>query len=126
MQARQERLAGAVRDLSRAFGLATVAARQAEVDALRGRADLAEGLALDRAGRQVELLAARLAGLDPEGPLARGYSLVRVERTGRFLRSSAEVVPGDRLGVRTGDGEVAAVVAGEVLGDVPEGQGGQA
>ena len=33
-----------------------------------------------------------------------------IERTGRFLRSTADVLPGDRLGVRTVDGEVAAVV----------------
>ncbi len=113
---RRERLAVAVRDLSRAFGPASVAAQQVQVQALTERASLAASLALTSAERQLELSAARLAGLDPEGPLARGYSLVRIERTGRFLRSAAEVVPGDRLGVRTAHGEVAAVVA-ETKGD---------
>ncbi|MBU1228330.1 MAG: exodeoxyribonuclease VII large subunit [Proteobacteria bacterium] len=111
LSVRRERLAAVVRHLSRAFGPAAVCARQEQVQALSERASLSAGLALAGAGRQVEVLAARLAGLDPEGPLRRGYSLVRVERTGRFLRSTAEVAPGDRLGVRTADGEVAAVVA---------------
>lgn len=112
VEVRRERLAGAVRGLSRAFGPAEVAARLEAVRALAGRADLAVNQRLNAAAQQKELLAARLAGLDPEGPLARGYSLVRVERTGRFLRSIAEVAPGDRLGVRTADGEIAAVVDG--------------
>ena len=114
---RQERLAGVVRDLSRAFGPTVVAAQQEQVQALAGRADLAAAVALTAAERQLELSAARLAGLDPEGPLARGYSLVRIERTGRFLRSTCDVVPGDRLAVRAADGEIAAVVAG--AGDKP-------
>lgn len=111
LSVRRERLAAVVRRLSLAFGPAAVSARQEQVRALSERASLSAGLALAGAERHVEVLAARLAGLDPEGPLRRGYSLVRVERTGRFLRSSAEVAPGDRLGVRTADGEVAAVVA---------------
>lgn len=112
VEVRRERLAGAVRGLSRAFGPADVAARLEAVRALAGRADLAATVRLNAATQQQELLCARLAGLDPEGPLTRGYALVRVERTGRFLRSVAEVAPGDRLGVRTADGEVAAVVDG--------------
>jgi len=110
IEARRVRLAGLAHDLARAFGPADVAARREAVRALAARAELALGLRLDAAGRQAELLGARLRGLDPEGPLARGYSLVRVERTGRFLRSTADVAPGDRLGVRTADGEIAAVV----------------
>jgi len=110
-EVRRERLAGAVRDLSRAFGPADIFARQEQVLALTERARLAAGSALTGAERRAELLAARLAGLDPEGPLTRGYSLVRIERTGRFLRSVRDVAPGDCLGVRTADGEVAAVVA---------------
>lgn len=117
VEARQERLAATLRDLARAFGPAELSARQDQVLALRERAALAVDMALGQAGRRVEVLSARLAGLDPEGPLARGYSLVRIERTGRFLRSTAEVVPGDRLGVRTADGEVAAVVSTVVSGE---------
>lgn len=111
---RGAQLAATTRELARSFGPEDVDARQAQVLALGERAGLAVELAAREAARRVEVLGARLAGLDPEGPLARGYSLVRVERTGRFLRSAAEVAPGDRLGVRTADGEVAAVVAAVV------------
>jgi len=124
LDARRERLAASVRGLSRAFGVADVEARRAQVQALTERANLAAAVALTRAEGRVQVLAARLAGLDPEGPLVRGYSLVRIERTGRFLRSTADVAPGDCLGVRTADGEVAAVVAGEVADGVA-GQGGR-
>jgi exodeoxyribonuclease VII large subunit len=111
LDVRRERLAVAVRGLSRAFGPADVATRQTQVQALTERASLAVGVALAGAEGRAQVLAARLAGLNPEGPLTRGYALVRIERTGRFLRSATDVLPGDRLGVRTADGEVAAVVA---------------
>ncbi len=58
----------------------------------------------------LDLLAARLAALDPPAPLARGYSWVTVRRTGRFLRGPAEVAPGDGLDIRTRDGQVGARV----------------
>ncbi len=113
LETRRERLAGALRDLSRAFGPEDVEGLGDGVTALAARAGLAQELRLRSEGAGLELLSARLSGLDPEGPLARGYSLVRVERTGRFLRSPAEVAPGDRLSIRTGGGEVGARVEGE-------------
>jgi len=125
LDARRERLAAAVRGLSRAFGPAEVSAFQAQVQALAGRAHLAAGVALAGAEGRVRVLAARLAGLDPEGPLSRGYSLVRIERTGRFLRSATDVVAGDRLGVRTADGEVAAVVAAGMAAGMAEKKSGE-
>lgn len=110
LETRRERLAGTVRDLSRAFGPGDVQGLRDVVDALCARADLAQELRLRSQGGGLELLSAKLSGLDPEGPLARGYSLVRVERTGRFLRAPHEVAPGERLSIRTGGGEVGAVV----------------
>ncbi len=84
---------------------------------LAGRVDLlamrfAEGgrRALDTAERSLHMLETRLESLDPEKPLARGYSLVRVERTGRFLRKPDDVVPDDRLEIHVRDGIVPAVV----------------
>lgn len=65
---------------------------------------------LAQAGSVHELLHARLQGLDPEKPLERGYSLVEIEDTGRFLRDPREVVPGDRLNIRVKQGSVAAQV----------------
>jgi len=101
-----------VRDLSRAVGPADVAAREAEVLALRERLALALDVRLTQAARGAEVLAARLCGLDPEAPLARGYSLVRLPGGG-LLRSVRDVSPGDRLAVRTVDGEIPAIVAQE-------------
>ena len=111
LEAKRERLASAVRGVARAYGPQNVGLLQAEAAAWGGRAGQALEAALAGQERRTEVLAARLAGLDPEGPLARGYSLVRVERTGRFLRRADDVSAGDLLAVRTGQGEVAAVVA---------------
>jgi len=112
---RRFRAAQAERDLLRAFGPQDVAARGAQTLALFERLGLALNLRLGEASQRGELLAARLAGLDPEAPLARGYSLVRLAgkkgAPGRLLRSASDVAPGDLLDIRTGDGEIAAVVS---------------
>jgi len=60
--------------------------------------------------RDLELAATSLEALNPEAPLERGYSLIRIERTGGFLRDPKEVTPGDALDIRVKDGRVAAVV----------------
>jgi exodeoxyribonuclease VII large subunit len=113
---RRAKTAEALRGLLRAFGPQAVAAREAQAQALAERLGPAVNLCLAGAERRAELLAARLGGLDPEAPLARGYSLVRLVdrkgKAGRLLRSVRDVAPGDRLAVRTGDGEIPAVVAG--------------
>jgi exodeoxyribonuclease VII large subunit len=118
--------------LSRAFGPRDVAERGQRLAALSARLapaaaawlarrEAAAGLAgvrLETAGRAwtaeqetgLGLLEARLAALDPEAPLSRGYSLVTVRRTGRFLRGPTEVAPGDGLDIRTRDGRVGARV----------------
>ncbi len=115
LSARRERLAVAVRGLSRAFGPAELAARGALVSALGDRLTPAANARLGAAARAVEVLSARLSGLDPEAPLTRGYSLVRVVDaggdSGGLLRRADQAGPGDRLRVRTGAGELDAVVA---------------
>lgn len=60
--------------------------------------------------RRLELLATRLAGLDPSGPLARGYSLTTLARTGKFLRRASDARPGDKLDIMVYAGRVAATV----------------
>lgn len=92
--------------------------RQAQALDREARAlDTAARSLLERLASGLDLLEARLAGLDPEAPLTRGYSLVTVRRTGRFLRGPAEVAPGDGLDIRTRGGRVGARVedAGEPL-----------
>ncbi|MDY7000395.1 MAG: exodeoxyribonuclease VII large subunit [Thermodesulfobacteriota bacterium] len=65
---------------------------------------------LQSKAQDLALAEARLLGLDPEKPLERGFSLVRVEKTGRFLRSVRDVAPGDGLDVRVKDGSIGAQV----------------
>ncbi len=60
--------------------------------------------------RDLELVGTALVGLNPEAPLERGYSLVRIERTGEFLRDPKEVTAGEALDIRVKGGRVAAVV----------------
>ncbi|HWR04009.1 MAG TPA: exodeoxyribonuclease VII large subunit [Humidesulfovibrio sp.] len=114
-EARGQDAANALRGLLRSFGPAAVDARAGQTLALTERLRLALDLRLAEASRRAEVLGARLAGLDPEAPLSRGYSLVHVldkkGAPGRLLRAAAEVSPGDRLRVRTGAGDVAAIVA---------------
>ena len=64
----------------------------------------------DSRAHDLELLSTTLHGLDPEAPLERGYSLVRIERTGEFLRDPKGVTPGDALDIRVKNGHVAAIV----------------
>ncbi len=65
---------------------------------------------LDRTERRLELLAARLQGLDPARPLERGYALVTVRATGRLLREPGQVAPGDALDISLARGRVGALV----------------
>ncbi|MFP4128787.1 MAG: exodeoxyribonuclease VII large subunit [Desulfonatronovibrio sp.] len=57
---------------------------------------------------RLDLEVEKLAGLDPYGPLKRGYSMVTVEKTGRFLRSVDDVQAGDDLEIAVMDGKVRA------------------
>ncbi|WP_243545273.1 exodeoxyribonuclease VII large subunit [Pseudodesulfovibrio tunisiensis] len=97
--------------LQRAFGPESVAGREIELENLSRRLMRAAHDHVEAKTRVLELTGASLTGLDPEKPLERGYSLVRVERTSGFLRSPDQVLPGDRLDIRVRDGRVAAVVA---------------
>jgi len=73
--------------------------------------------AMERLGNSkkhsLELMTTTLDGLNPEAPLERGYSLIRIERTGEFLRDPKEVTSGDALDIRVKDGRIAAVVTDE-------------
>lgn len=67
--------------------------------------------------RRLELAAAKLATVDPTGPLKRGYSLATVAGTGKVLRRTGDVRPGDKLDIMVYDGHVAATVTGATPGD---------
>ncbi len=96
--------------LSRRFGPQSLEARR---EALSRRAAALENawkmFEADREHR-LALAAARLAGLDPKAPLARGYSLTTLARTGKFLRRAGDARPGDKLDIMVYEGRVRAEV----------------
>jgi exodeoxyribonuclease VII large subunit len=104
-------LATGVDRLGRAFGIVRVDRARDEVTALCRRMDRAVHALAEARARDLAVADATLRGLDPEAPLERGYSLVRIERTGGFLRDPKEVTAGDALDIRVRNGRVAAVVA---------------
>jgi len=104
------RLAAAEERLRRRFGPVSLDTREADLD--RRKEFLKSSLKyffVDRE-RQLELASARLDGLDPIGPLARGYSLTTLVRTGKFLRRSADTHAGDKLDIMVYAGRIAATV----------------
>lgn len=105
----------AVRSLNAAYGPAVMDGLMGGLESLALRLAGAGDRRVTREEQRLAVVSARLEGLNPEGPLERGYSLVRVERTGRFLREPGEVSPGDRLDIRIRRGRVAA----EVVEDKP-------
>jgi len=111
LDGRQRRLDRASEGLSRRFGPGSLGTR---LEGLFRRAErlVAAGRLYTAAKEQgLAVGAARLAGLDPLGPLGRGYSLTTVTRTGKFLRRADDVRPGDNLDIMVYAGRVRATVA---------------
>lgn len=106
---RQGDLAGTVTDLLHALE-PKVQEQGWDLEALSRRLVTAGESLVREPGNALALLQARLAGLDPEGPLDRGYSLVTVAASGKFLRSVGEIGPGQALSVRVRDGRLSATV----------------
>lgn len=99
--------------LARAYGPRALETMALRLDRLRDGLMRAWDDFLGRRHEELGRLDIRLAAASPEAPLARGYGLVRVRRTGAFLRGPDEVRPGDVLDIRVQHGEVAAVVGAE-------------
>ena len=68
---------------------------------------------LSQATQHCEFLQQKLATLDPENVLKRGYAVVRSEN-GMIARSTANLVPGQELQIQLGEGQVKAKVT-EIL-----------
>jgi exodeoxyribonuclease VII large subunit len=68
---------------------------------------------LQQANNQYHLLKQKLAALDPQAVLKRGYSLVR-QMNGAIVRSSAELVPGQPLDIQLSRGQLKVQVT-EIL-----------
>ncbi|MGE4299356.1 MAG: exodeoxyribonuclease VII large subunit [Desulfovibrionaceae bacterium] len=112
LERREETVARAGQAVASLFGAARLQGRADAVEALAGRLLRAGGQCAADRERRLDLLAATLAGLDPQRPLERGYSLVYVPKNKAYLRSAADVAPGDRLDIHVKDGTVTAAVAG--------------
>jgi exodeoxyribonuclease VII large subunit len=102
--------AGLAHRLGRAFGPERVDRLAGAVDGLGRRLDKSGRGAAEGAAQRLAVLETALRGLDPEGPLTRGYALVRVAGTGEFLRDPRRVTKGDALDITVRDGRVAATV----------------
>ena len=101
---------GYAQRFDRAFGPERMDSATRETASLAARMERAMARCVETADNEFGLASTALRGLDPEAPLERGYSLVRVERTGAFLRDPKEVTSGDALDIRVKNGRVAAVV----------------
>ena len=65
------------------------------------------------AGRKaLDVLSGKLSALDPTAVLSRGYAIASHRRSGRVVRSAAEVAPGEPLDIRVSDGSFGAVAEG--------------
>ncbi|MDD4951847.1 MAG: exodeoxyribonuclease VII large subunit [Desulfovibrionaceae bacterium] len=111
---RRGELGLAVSGLRRAFGPERLREKSADLEARVLRLEASASAVVRARTSALDLARAGLTGLDPERPLQRGFGLVTVLRTGRFLRSPDEVRPGDELDIRVCHGRVRArTTAGE-------------
>lgn len=109
-EAGRDRLAALARQrvFRRPFTLIHDRARQ--LDDLEARCLRAVRRRLQRAGDQVDSLAARLEGLSPLAVLARGYSLTRRVADGRLVHDARELAPGEQLDTRYAHGRTLSLV----------------
>ncbi|WP_028574582.1 exodeoxyribonuclease VII large subunit [Desulfonatronovibrio hydrogenovorans] len=105
-QIRAEKLQALESRLQVRFGSEYWQVRSNQLDYLEKRIINSARIFLDRNHNRVSLAGQKLAGLDPRGPLKRGYAMVTIEQTGSLLRS-----PGD---VRSGDGLIIEVAHGNI------------
>ncbi|HQE91370.1 MAG TPA: exodeoxyribonuclease VII large subunit [Anaerolineae bacterium] len=99
------RLSHALQYLSPAARLANSRQR---VDDLLAHADAAVAHRMVMQRQQVQGLSARLASLNPDAVLARGYAIVQERESGNVITSAKAITPGLALTLRLQDGEAAA------------------
>jgi exodeoxyribonuclease VII large subunit len=78
--------------------------------ALATRLNRAATQTIQTHSRQIDLLATRLNGLNPQEVLKRGYSLTTHKKTGQIIRDPATVKPGDTLLTRLANGQIESTV----------------
>lgn len=108
LDARLERVDGLARRLEQAQAQ-RLARAGLQLDAASSRLEERFAAAFGERDRRLEREELKLRGLDPEGPLERGYAYA-FTADGRFVRSIRDVQPGTPLTVKIRDGEVDARV----------------
>jgi len=88
---------------------AAYAAHEAQLGALRSRAERALSARLEREATVVEHTLARVRALSPKATLDRGYA-VMVDATGHAITSVAGVAEGAELTARLADGQLVTTV----------------
>jgi len=86
-----------------------LAAATRRADTISGELRTRPLLRLDAAEGRLDLLRARLDAVDPVVALRRGWSITTTA-DGRVVRSTGDVVEGDRLAIRLADGRVSSTV----------------
>lgn len=108
------RLLQSMTDVTRRFGYAFERFRLsliATVEHIDRRVQTIDGrmkVVMDERSRSITELERVLKSIDPREVLKRGYALVC--SSGKILRSSRDVAPGDRLTIQLGEGEIRAQV----------------
>ncbi len=90
-----------------------------QIDGLTERAGALILRSNDRRQQGVATLAAKLAALNPEATLKRGYAIVRAARNGSVLTALGQAADGDLLDIRLAGGVMAAVVCDGSAGVAP-------
>ncbi len=107
---RRQTLADQRRTLHRFSPLSRLESNRQRLDDLSHRmASLLEHRLALR-GEQLRSLTLQLHTLGPRATLERGYALVRRQETGRVVKSTAQVGPGDGIEVQVSDGKFDATV----------------
>ncbi|MGC9468404.1 MAG: exodeoxyribonuclease VII large subunit [Anaerolineae bacterium] len=110
LSTRRDALSSTVRALQHLSPDTRVASARQRTDDLAARLESAVSRRLEIAGQRVEGLRSRLASLNPEAVLGRGYAIVWERETGEVITSARQTMPGLPLALQFKDGKVAAVV----------------
>lgn len=109
-QAKSDRLNDLEGRLSSKFGPDYWGIKLKSLDYLEGRLKNSSASLIRQKESQLDIVSEKLSGLDPYGPIKRGYSLVTISKNRQFLRARTDVHTGDELEIAVVDGKVKARV----------------
>jgi exodeoxyribonuclease VII large subunit len=100
------------RRLARLAPIQRIYAAQQRVDEWESRLQRQTNTLVQLNESRLQGIAGRLANLNPAATLARGYAIVTHAETGQIISSAQNIVAGDDLEIRFGDGIVGASAKG--------------